>query len=315
MPGEGVLCAFSGFAPARQLAKPNSDRFIRECRHIHRHSRESGNPKAIGSNPVFASYRILGSRFRGNDGNRRLETDILKLTTLPSRRPPVEPGVQSKLNGCIIGGAPIRGHSIGEDGPGDFMPVPQGPVFRHGTRAQPFDRLAPGTSVATAIGLGRNIATGGSCYADTPQDGTLRVMRLQVDLPHGARFIPADSKTRREVAHLEKDMAFDCQHPELAEENRRQRKRATPEDPRQRRFRGRTADRRADQRPREVLSTFPQGPNTPQRACRQQSPTGRNPGRNPNQEPPSKLHTTGPHHAPRSRAQIMRSDHGEEKTS
>ena len=55
----------------------------RECRHIHRHSRESGNPKAIGSNPVIASYRILGSRFRGNDGNRRLETDILKLTTLP----------------------------------------------------------------------------------------------------------------------------------------------------------------------------------------------------------------------------------------
>ena len=54
MPGEGVLCAFSGFAPARQLSKPNSDRFI-------------------------------------------------------SRRPPVEPGVQSKLNGCIIGGAPIRG--------------------------------------------------------------------------------------------------------------------------------------------------------------------------------------------------------------
>ena len=87
------------------------------------------------------------------------------------------------------------------------MPVPQGPVFRHGTRAQPFQRLAPGTSVATAIGLGRNIATGGSCYADTPQDGTPRVMRLQVDLPHGARFIPADSKTRREVAHLEEDMA------------------------------------------------------------------------------------------------------------
>ena len=123
MPGEGVLCAFSGFAPARQLARPNSDRFI-------------------------------------------------------SRRPPVEPGVQSKLNGCIIGGAPIRGHSIGEDGPGDFMPVPQGPVFRHGTRAQPFERLAPGTSVATAIGLARNIATGGSCYADTPQPGTPRVMRL-----------------------------------------------------------------------------------------------------------------------------------------
>ena len=56
----------------------------RECRHIHRHSCESGNPKAIGSNPVLASYRILGSRFRGNDGNRRLETDILKLTTLPT---------------------------------------------------------------------------------------------------------------------------------------------------------------------------------------------------------------------------------------
>ena len=55
----------------------------RECRHIHRHSRESGNPKAIGSKCVFASYRIPGSRFRGDDGNRRLETDILKLTTLP----------------------------------------------------------------------------------------------------------------------------------------------------------------------------------------------------------------------------------------
>ena len=56
---------------------------LRECRHIHRHSRESGNPKAIGSKCVFASYRIPGSRFRGDDGNRRLETDILKLTTLP----------------------------------------------------------------------------------------------------------------------------------------------------------------------------------------------------------------------------------------
>ena len=33
--------------------------FIRECRHIHRHSRESRNPKAIGSKCVFASYRIL----------------------------------------------------------------------------------------------------------------------------------------------------------------------------------------------------------------------------------------------------------------
>ena len=43
----------------------------RECRHIHRHSRESGNPKTIGSKCVLASYRILGSRFRGNDGNRR----------------------------------------------------------------------------------------------------------------------------------------------------------------------------------------------------------------------------------------------------
>ena len=51
---------------------------------IHRHSRESGNPKAIGSKCVFASYRIPGSRFRGDDGNRRLETDILKLTTLPT---------------------------------------------------------------------------------------------------------------------------------------------------------------------------------------------------------------------------------------
>ena len=35
---------------------------------IHRHSRESGNPKAIGSKCVFDSYRILDSRFRGNDG-------------------------------------------------------------------------------------------------------------------------------------------------------------------------------------------------------------------------------------------------------
>ena len=59
----------------------------RECRHIHRHSRESGNPKAIGSKCVFASYRIPGSRFRGDDGNRRLETDILKLTTLPKLKP------------------------------------------------------------------------------------------------------------------------------------------------------------------------------------------------------------------------------------
>ena len=55
----------------------------RECRHIHRHSCESGNPKAIGSNPVLASYRILGSRFRGN---AELETDILKLTTLPNEQ-------------------------------------------------------------------------------------------------------------------------------------------------------------------------------------------------------------------------------------
>ena len=38
----------------------------------------------VGSKCVFASYRIPGSRFRGDDGNRRLETDILKLTTLPS---------------------------------------------------------------------------------------------------------------------------------------------------------------------------------------------------------------------------------------
>ena len=40
----------------------------------------------------------------------------------------------------------------------------------------------------------RNIPTDCSCYADTPPPGTPRVMRLQVDLPHGARFIPADSK-------------------------------------------------------------------------------------------------------------------------
>ena len=59
----------------------------RECRHIHRHSRESGYPKATGSKCVFDSYRILDSRFRGNDGNRRLETDILILTTLPSDNP------------------------------------------------------------------------------------------------------------------------------------------------------------------------------------------------------------------------------------
>ena len=58
---------------------------------MHRYSRESGNPKAIGSKCVFASYRILDSRFRGkdgrfrrNDGTRHLETDILKLTTLLS---------------------------------------------------------------------------------------------------------------------------------------------------------------------------------------------------------------------------------------
>ena len=59
----------------------------RECRHINRHSRESGYPKAIGSKCVFDSYRILDSRFRGKDGNRRLETDILKLTTLPKLKP------------------------------------------------------------------------------------------------------------------------------------------------------------------------------------------------------------------------------------
>ena len=70
-------------APPRQLEAQNSHARLRECRHIHRHSRKSGNPKAIGSKCVFASYRILDSRFRGNDGNRRLETDILKLTTPP----------------------------------------------------------------------------------------------------------------------------------------------------------------------------------------------------------------------------------------
>ena len=65
--------------PENQKKTPRS----RECRHIHRHSRESGNPKAIGSKCVFASYRIPDSRFRGNDGIRRLETDILELTTPP----------------------------------------------------------------------------------------------------------------------------------------------------------------------------------------------------------------------------------------
>ena len=34
----------------------------------------------------ITSYRILGSRFRGNDGNSRLEIDIHKLTTLPKGR-------------------------------------------------------------------------------------------------------------------------------------------------------------------------------------------------------------------------------------
>ena len=62
---------------------PQREKLARECRHIHRHSRFRGNPKAIGSKCVFASYRIPDSRFRGDDGNRRLETDILKLTTLP----------------------------------------------------------------------------------------------------------------------------------------------------------------------------------------------------------------------------------------
>ena len=199
------------------------------------------------------------------------------------------------------------------------MPVPQGPVFRHGTRAQPFQRLAPGTSVATAIGLGRNIATGGSCYADTPQDGTPRVMRLQVDLPHGARFIPADSKTRREVAHLEEDMAFDCQHPELAEENRRQRKRATPEetrhpgrDPRQRRFRGRIADRRADQRPLEVAVHIPP-PGAEHAPEGLQATIPHRTEHRTEPEPRTPIETA--HHGPASRAQSTRSDHGEEKTS
>ena len=74
-----------GTATKLSLRQPASTAWAaRECRHIHRHSRESGNPKAIGSKCVFASYRIPGSRFRGDDGNRRLETDILKLTTLPS---------------------------------------------------------------------------------------------------------------------------------------------------------------------------------------------------------------------------------------
>ncbi len=53
-----------------------------ECRHIRRHSRESGNPEAIGNKCVLASHRILDSRFLRNDGKRGLETDILKLTTL-----------------------------------------------------------------------------------------------------------------------------------------------------------------------------------------------------------------------------------------
>ena len=59
-----------------------------------RHSRERGNPKAIDSKYVLASYRILVPRFRGNDENtrydenRRVETDILKLATLPSERRP-----------------------------------------------------------------------------------------------------------------------------------------------------------------------------------------------------------------------------------
>ena len=67
----------------------NPRELIRECRHIHRHSRFRGNPKAIGRAnaylPATGFYRILVSRFLRNDGKRGLETDILKLTTLPSR--------------------------------------------------------------------------------------------------------------------------------------------------------------------------------------------------------------------------------------
>ena len=78
-----IADAISPEHPFDMIIVYDISRFTRECRHIHRHSRESGNPKAIGSKCVFASYRIPGSRFRGDDGNRRLETDILKLTTLP----------------------------------------------------------------------------------------------------------------------------------------------------------------------------------------------------------------------------------------
>ena len=39
---------------------------------------KAGIQRPLASKCVFASYRILDSRFRGNDGNRRLETDILK---------------------------------------------------------------------------------------------------------------------------------------------------------------------------------------------------------------------------------------------
>ena len=60
--------------------------FARGCRHIHLHSGESRNPDTLDSQCVFAGCRILDSRLRGNDENRRYETAILKLTTRPREK-------------------------------------------------------------------------------------------------------------------------------------------------------------------------------------------------------------------------------------
>ena len=61
--GDYYLHHASDDGQAHQRPRPPiSVQNFRECHHIHRHS-----------------------RVRGNDGNRRLETDILRLTTLPNQ--------------------------------------------------------------------------------------------------------------------------------------------------------------------------------------------------------------------------------------
>ena len=108
-----------------------------------------------------------------------------------------------------------------------WHPVSDTQPFYHGTQAEEFDAVEPGTSLTGNPGQARGYAGAGS-YFGVSQHGDPRVLELRVSLPRGAPVIPASPRYHKaiysagEVGNVDAEQSIrEAYHREAQEEAER----------------------------------------------------------------------------------------------